>query len=385
MDSTRSRLPGRRSLASTGVALALQFMFGSRSRGENHADFRYELYTEDNDRIQVETYSALVEQAINNRISFRAQAVYDGISGATPTGAPPPVGSNRVPTVEIDDIRRAGSLAVNLRLANHTLSPQFAYSKESDYESLGVALTDAIDFNEKNTTLVLGLSHDFDKVEPEFWPSAKRKDSTDLIIGVNQLLDSKTVFTGNLTLGYADGYLADPYRGVRFDGYPDPNSIFPEKRPGYKSKQVGYVSLTRFFDPLDASAAVSYRLYHDSYGIVAHTVTVEWFQKIGQHVILAPIFRYYTQNAADFYVVRLPGDPSDPASTVPIPDYYSADYRLAALETFTYGVRATFILNDHLWLDAGYKRYEMFGTDSRTPSEAFPSAHIFSIGVRGLW
>jgi hypothetical protein len=378
-------MPGRQSLASTGVVLALQFMCGSRSRGENHADFRYERYTEDNGRVQVETYSAIAEQAINDHIALRAQAVYDGISGATPTGAPPPVGSNKVPTVEIDDIRRAGSLAVNLKLANHTLSPQFAYSKESDYKSFGVSLTDAIDFNEKNTTLVLGLSHDFDSVQPEFWPAAKRKDSTDIILGVNQLLDPKTVLTVNLTLGYSDGYLADPYRGVRFDGYPDPNSVFPEKRPGHKSKEVGYVSLTRFFDPLNASAELSYRLYHDSYGILAHTVTAEWFQKLGKRVILAPIFRYYTQTEADFYAVRLAGDPSDPASTIPIPDYYSADYRLAALETFTYGLRATYILNDHLWLDAGYKRYEMIGADSRTPSDAFPKAHIFSIGVRGLW
>jgi hypothetical protein len=264
MQTTRSRLPGRQSLASTGVGLALQLVCTSRARGENQAAFQYESYSEESGRIQVETYSGYAEQAINPRLSLQAEVVYDSISGATPTGAPPPVGSNQVPTTRMDDIRRAGSLLANLKLANHTLAPQIAYSKESDYESIGVALTDSIDFNQKNTTLVLGISHDFDRVEPSFWPDAKNKNTTAALVGVNQLLNPKTTLSVDLTLSYADGYLGDPYRGVRFDGYPDPNSLFPEKRPGHKSSLIGFTSLTHFFDAVNGSAELSYRLYYDT-------------------------------------------------------------------------------------------------------------------------
>jgi Protein of unknown function (DUF3570) len=385
MQSTRSRMPGRQSLASSGVALLLQLMLSGRARSENQAGFQYESYSEENDRIQVETYSFFAVQAINSRLSLQAELVYDSISGATPTGGPPPVGSNQVPTMEMNDIRRAGNLVANLNLANHTLAPQIAYSKESDYESIGIALTDAIDFNEKNTTLVLGLSHDFDTVEPSFWPTGKNKDTTAALLGVNQLLDPKTVLSVDLTLGYADGYLADPYRGVRFDGYPDPNSLFPEKRPGHKTSVIGFTSLTHFFDAVNGSAELSNRLYYDSYHIFANTVTVQWSQKIGKHVVLAPLFRYYTQSEAYFYGVRFPGDPSDPTSTVPIPKYYSADYRLTALTTYTYGAQLTFIITDWLSIYGGYSRYEMMGDNSQTPASAYPKANVFNGGLQVQW
>ena len=42
--------------------------------------------------------------------------------------------------------------------------PQFSYSQESDYASRGISLTHAYDFNQKNTTIVLGIAHNFDSV-----------------------------------------------------------------------------------------------------------------------------------------------------------------------------------------------------------------------------
>lgn len=96
------------------------------------------------------------------------------------------------------------------------------------------------------------------------------------------------------------------------------------------------------------------------------------------------MFRFYDQSEAYFYAVRLAGDPSDPDSTIHIPKYYSADYRLSALQTFTYGIQATAKIRDWLFVDAGYSRYDMRGTDGNTPSSAYPKANVFSGGVR-LW
>ncbi len=367
------------------LILALQFCALQRNRAENQVDSRYEDYSEDNGRIHVQTESIFFDQELNSRLSLSGEFVYDAISGASPTGAPPPDGSKQVPLAHMEDTRYAGNLQAHLHLANHTLSPQFAYSQESDYRSIGVSLGDAIDFNEKNTTLVLGISHDFDSQFPKFYSKPKDKDTTDALLGVNQLLGPRTVLSANLTIGYASGDLNDPYKRMRFDGYPDPTATFSEKRPGHKFKQVGLLSLTHFFEPVNGSAEVSYRLYHDSYSILSHTISLAWYQHAGKHFIIAPIFRYDYQGAADFYVVRLPGDPSDPTSTIPIPRYYSADYRLSRLESFTYGVQVTWIIKEWLYLDVGYKRYEMHGLDHVTSASAYPKANIITGGLRLLW
>lgn len=365
------------------TAIVHLFVVG-RTRSEDRVAYKFEDYQEESGRIHIETHSALFEKTINSWLSLKGQYVYDGISGASPTGAPPPTGSDQVPTATLDDVRQAGTLELIAKLGRHTLTPQIAYSSESDYRSLGIALTDAIDFNEKNTTLAVGIAHNFDEIQPEFWDSAEHKDSTDVLLGVTQLLDARTVFTANFTFGYSDGYLADPYKGFRFDGYPDPTAVFGEKRPGYKSKEILFLSLTRFFDKLNGSAEAEYRFYHDSFGIDSHTLGLAWHQKIGKYVIVAPLFRYYTQSAADFYAVRLPGDPSDPDSLVPIPAYYSADYRLSELHTLTYGLKLIVTPKQWLQFDAAYKRYEMIGDDAVTSPSAYPKADIFTVGA-SLW
>jgi len=115
---------------------------------------------------------------------------------------------------------------------------------------------------------------------------------------------------------------------------------------------------------------------------------LNWYQKIGKHLILSPMFRFVDQSAADFYMTQLPGDytlndPTDPFYA-PLPEFYSSDYRLAALQTFTYGIGATIKIKDRFSIDLAYKRYEMQGKDSVTSAALFPSANIFSIGAR-IW
>ncbi len=379
-----SRATTRASRLTFLLAFTAQFLPLGRARSEDHVDYKFEYYIEDNNRIKIQTHGLLFEKELSANLSLKGEYVYDGISGATPTGAPPPIGSSQVVTTHMEDVRNAGSLELAAKLGNHTLTPQISYSTESDYDSLGFAINDAIDFNQKNTTLLLGISQTLDKIQPKFWTSAKHKDSTDAMVGVTQLLDPRTILQVNFTLGYSSGYLADPYKAVRFDGYPDPNSVFPEKRPGERTKEIIFLSLTHYFDKPNASLEASYRFYHDSFDIFSHTVGLAWHQKIGKHLIISPLFRYYDQTAADFYGVRFPGDPSDPESTIPIPKYYSADYRLSSMHTFTYGVEAEAIIKEWLHLNAAYKRYTMHGDDGETPASAYPQAHIFTVGAR-IW
>ena len=371
------------------IVLGLPMLLAQRGRGEDHVDYRFHLYQEEADRIRVETHSALFEFAPHSAVTLSGEIVYDAISGASPTGAPPPSGSQQVPLAFLKDERTAGNLSAALRWAGtQTTTPQFAYSLERDYESYGISLTHAIDFNQKNTTLTFGIAHTYDEIFPVFFKGEERfKNSTDFLIGFSQLLGPKTIFTANFTYGTSHGYLSDPYKSFRFSDYPLESVTFPEKRPRWRDKQVGFLSLTHFFTPLNGSAELTYRIYHDSYDILSHTVGVSWFQKLGRHVLLSPTFRFMDQSAADFYAVQLPGDPTaspnDPfIPFIPIPDTYSADYRLSSLETFMYGITLSVTLKDHLTFDLGYKRYEMYGKDGVTSQSAYPQANIFTAGFR---
>jgi len=385
--SGNARSAGR-SLA-ISVSVGLQFLLAHRLRGENHIDYRFEDYQEQNGRIGVRTQGLLFEATVHPSVKLEGEFVYDAISGATPTGGPPPAGSNQVPLAQMDDTRYAGYLQSSLRWGgNQTTTPQLSYSWEHDYISAGVSLNHTIDFNEKNTTLALGASYSYDTIQPDFWYGDKEyKNTGDFLLGITQLLGPKTTFMANLTLGTAQGYLSDPYKGVRFTGYDDPNTLFPEMRPGSRFKQIGFFSLTHFVTPANGSAEISFRTYHDSYDIFSQTVTVRWFQKVGKHLILSPIFRFMNQTEAGFYATEFPGDPLlRPGDTgyVPIPKNYSADYRLSAMNTFTYGLSATVIIKDRVYLDFAYQRYDMTGTDGVTSASAYPTANIFSAGVR-VW
>ncbi len=398
----RCKFHGRQKAGALALAAGLYLLRLNRAFGEDHADYRFGSYQEDNGRIGVDTHAWLFEKQVAGWLSLKGETVYDAISGATPTGAPPPSEINlpgvppeslstRVPTQFMKDKRWAGTLDAAMQFGAHRITPQFAYSSESDYQSYGAALNYAVDLNGKNTTLNLGWSHAWDTILPNpatYIYENQHKDTDDILIGVNQLLSPKTVLTVDFTFRNSVGYLDDPYRGVLFNDYPqsDPNnlSLFGEYRPRHRESYIGYASLTQYVSPLYGSAEGSYRYFHDSFGIDAHTLGLAWHQKIGRRVLLSPAFRYYRQSAAGFYAPRFAGDPSDPSNPTPVPAYYSADYRLSEMETFTYGISLTAKIVDWLSLDVAYQRYDLFGLDHVTSSSAYPKANLVTVGAR-LW
>lgn len=367
------------------MVAALYWLDLGRAQAADHVDYRFGFYKEENGRIEVSTHSVLFEKQLVESLAAKGEFVYDGISGASPTGKPPLPGSRSVQLAKLKDIRRAGNVAFDWHIGRQTLSPQLAFSRESDYESLGFSLNDAIEFNQKNTTLRVGVARSLDEVQRNGspFPKAKNKDSTDGVLGVSQLLSPDTIFTADFTYGRTSGYLTDPYKQILFDGWGDPNATDEENRPDLRTRQVVLLTLTQWIDRLNASAEVSYRFGHDSFKISSHTVELTWHQRLGEHLVLEPALRYYEQSAADFYHTSVPGFFAGDGD-LNRSEFYSADYRLSHLKTFTYGLKATVFLGDHLNLDFAYQRYEMFGLDHQTAAAAYPKANIFTVGFR-LW
>jgi len=80
-----------------GMCAAIAFFLFRELRlgAEDHADYKYEVYAEEAGRVLVRTHSVLAEAKLTSWLGLKGQYVYDGISGATPTGHPPPPGAIR--------------------------------------------------------------------------------------------------------------------------------------------------------------------------------------------------------------------------------------------------------------------------------------------------
>jgi hypothetical protein len=282
--------------------------------------------------------------------------------------------------VGLTDQRFGFGLGLTRQLANHSVRAGFALSDESDYVSYAYSLTDTISFNRKTTDLVLGLAYTDDIVGANGTPLRASKRSFDALIGLNQILGPDDLVSFNLSLGWREGFLSDPYKRVLvtepvlFNQVVLLNQfVLPDTRPDHRFEQLYDLQWTHYLNPLHASVETSYRFGHNDFGSHSHTAQIAYFQKLfGDRLVIRPAFRYYRQSAADFYATQFTGHPL----------YYSSDYRLSEEETFSAGLQIRwFAIKDRLIVDAGYERYITRGLDGVTSPSAYPSANSFTVGM----
>ena len=233
-------------------------------------------------------------------------------------------------------------------------------SKEYDYLSMGVNGAVARDFNQKNTTVSLGLSYSHDSIEPEggiasaFAPMLLRsdfaddasyqaafaatrdraddtKDTLDLLLGLTQVINRDWLMQFNYSLSVADGYMTDPFKlvsVVNSNGEVQQNLY--ESRPDKRTKHSLYwqnkLHLSGTF--VDAS----YRYMWDDWELNSHTADVKWRLPLGGRWYVEPQLRYYQQSAAEFYLPFI-------LQTEPLPQFASADYRIGKMTAYTLGAK----------------------------------------------
>jgi hypothetical protein len=360
------------------------------ARADDSIAYKFENYREDDNRITVETQSSVVDEDVGAFGHLSLTGTIDAVAGATPTGRPAPEGSDQVVLTEIHTRRKAWSASYAEQIKNLNVDVGFAESREPDYVSRGWSVNTLTDFNEKNTTLRIGVAGTDDRVEVFFEPAYLPKHTRSAIAGITQLLDPLTFVTVNLTVAGDDGYLSEPHKFVEKGLELVPGIVleesFGENSPNERQSASVYTAINRAVPKLHGAVEGSYRLYSDTYGIVAHTFELHWLQNIGPRLILEPLARYYTQKAARFYYYNL-----DDTSIVPVrvpmgtAPYYTSDFRLSEEADFTLGLKATVKVADRLELVASFERFEMYGRDGVTPSSAYPRAGITTVGMKFTW
>ena len=372
------------------VAFLLHLIAPSSAHTEGSLSYKFQSWQEDGNRIRVDSHSAQAEQSLPQSIKLKLSGVIDSIAGATPSGQPAD-STGQVPLSKMEDRRKAWQAEASRPFGNLTVSLGGANSRESDYVSNGWSVNTLTEMNQKNTTLMLGVAGTSDKVRVFYQPEWAKKNSFDLITGVTQLINPETSVVANIGFGRATGYMSDPYKIIQKTVELGPGLFLPitfiENRPDRREKWTLYLGGNHAYKTLGGAVDLSYRFYHDGYGINSHTVSANWIQALGDRFYLQPSARWYLQSAADFYRVTLDGTSIQPG-TRPNPSgpFYSADYRLSHMRTTALGLKLLWkVVPERIDLDVEYQHYGMTGLDHITSASAYIDANVFTAGAHVSW
>lgn len=330
--------------------------------------------------------------------------VLDVLTGASPNGATPtdevqtftrPSGSGSYTVAPgetplddtFQDTRVSAGATWKRNLSRFTRGSLGAnVSKEYDFTSFAVSGGFERDYNNRNTTLTAGLGVEFDIIEPEggvptpFASMAaagaaqpregtdEDKTVTDLLVGVTQVINRRTLMQFNYSLSSSDGYHTDPFKIISVvDDTPgatlgDTVDYVYENRPDSRLKQAIYWQ-TKYHlteDVID----FSYRYMTDDWEVKSHTFDLRYRYMLGEGSYLEPHFRYYMQDAAEFYTHSL-------RDSEPQPEFASADSRLGEFDATTIGLKYSRPVFGDQRFGARVEFYQQDGDGS--PSDAIGS------------
>jgi hypothetical protein len=254
-------------------------------------------------------------------------ANHEDMSGASPwfstaNAAGEPV-INMSGASGITDARSELSIGTRYYSQNGNFGGAVGYSEENDYRATYVNLSGSRNFNNDLTTVTLGFSHSADDIFPtdaELFNRVRNEDkrATSAAVSLSQVINRVTTFQTALSITEQSGYLSDPYK-------------LQDARPDNKTQIALSNSLRYFFIEADGALQANYRYYRDDFGISSHTLDLSWFQNINRTFQIAPVLRYYSQSAADFYT-------NIDDFTKPLTEPQSSDYRLSAFGAFSGGI-----------------------------------------------
>lgn len=365
---------------SHGLAMATATLLGgiaTVSHGAQTNDWEVDsgvLYYSESGRVSAIEPVVRLRRDLGDEEALSVRLVVDSLTGASANGAIPTDSPQTFTTPSGDGTYTTGANETPLDPSFHdtrvaintqwdkplspTLKGAFAFngSNEYDYTSLGLSSTLSWDINQRNTTLSAGLSYSMDSIaaaggiplglsampqspaqHKQILGDSDDKSVVDLLFGLTQILGRNTLMQFNYNIGRDTGYLTDPYKILSVVNandsitLSDPPYLY-EKRPQNRTRNALYWKWIHQFQR--DVIHLAYRYYWDDWGIRAHTLDARYRYELNDRHYLMPHLRYAQQQRADFYHYKLVQGA--------LPEYASADYRLADLSTTTIGLKYGF-------------------------------------------
>ncbi len=291
------------------------------------------------------------------------------------------------------EVRNQGNFKLGYEWDESELDVAGGISEENDYHSRFGNITGRWDFNQKLTTLNLGLSYtnsdtsailDHDAT-PYIWETssgfnafntsnhnfqlAKNSGNTLLsgnrqdwrpTLSLTQILNENALIVGSVGYANSSGYMANPYKAVEL-AYIAPGQTgdiltgktigLLEERPNLRNQWTENLHYAQNITGLDAALHFDYSFSHDDWAVNAHTFQSDWVQPISNGWTITPKIRYYSQSAASFYrpylvTMQSPSFIYNASGAITgqtfnaskLPSYYSSDQRLSAFGTLSGGL-----------------------------------------------
>jgi hypothetical protein len=239
---------------------------------------------------------------------------------------------NTVSSASSGDTRLYPSLSWNRsnEVKGTSIGAVASYSHEYDYTSFGIGINGSKTSADKNRELSVKLLAYFDTwkvIFPiELRTSGDKEEGTSprnsysASFALSQVINKRLQMALLLDVINQQGLLATRYQRVYFTNNAERVENLPDTRLKLPiGLRANYFLGDRFI------LRAYYRYYMDDWGLTAHTVSLEVPVKINPFLSIAPIYRYYTQSAADHFAPYGEHAPSE--------QYYTSDYDLSTFNS----------------------------------------------------
>jgi hypothetical protein len=410
---------GLRKLRWLAFAIAVATLACGVARAENRADFQLNYFFEpaSSQRLHI-----IIPQLSANFDVHPMVSINIGYDADIVTGATPRVYGTAVDAVSsatsFHDVRHSPHAGLQLRVGPVTLDAAYIFSTENDYRSHVLVTGAKVDLWGKNTTLILGYSHNWDRVcdvdnrgaQPLERRSLTSSDGcfadtmglrlepvtiNSYSAGISQIFHP--IVAGDLTASFEaiEGFQTNPYRRVRmFGGTVEAQEASPLLRQRVAVQARLRIAITK----AKASIHALGRFYWDTWGIKSFTGEISYQMYVVPQLLLQVRGRFYQQGRAVFY--RDAGEQASYETVGPVGQYFTGDREMSPFRDYLVGLKLSYLkfasekgkigkvfqsLDVHLKTD-------IIGYEALTPlppnlprSDGFLDALLVQLGVSLLW
>lgn len=315
-------------LATVGlfITLGLSVQVSAAVLPEDRADVLYHGY--EGGGLTVDGPSVLVRKGFKDKVSVWGNYYVDMITSAS---------IDVVSTAsEYTEERKQTSVGVDYLHGKTFMGVSYTNSEESDYSAHSASIGISQDFFGDLTTVGITYARGWDTVrrngDDVFEEDAQRQIYR---LDVTQVLTKNLIMNINYEGVTDEGFLNNPYRQVR---YLDPSAAlgYSYEAELYPRTRTSSAQAVRamYYLPYRAALKGEFRNYSDTWGIGAQNYELAYTHPFADTGLIAEIkYRFYSQNAADFY--------SDLFPRANAQNFLARDKEMSTFQTQTLGAGIT--------------------------------------------